>query len=97
MKRTKKRISLSAACLGLFLAITPSPSSVVLAADEETPDKIIAAQIKRQGYACDRPEKAVRDRERSKPNAAVWVLTCESGRYRVRLVPDMAAHVERLE
>jgi hypothetical protein len=27
----------------------------------------------------------------------VWTLQCESGSYRVRLIPDMAATVERLD
>jgi hypothetical protein len=27
----------------------------------------------------------------------VWILQCESGGYRVRLVPDMAAKVEPLD
>jgi hypothetical protein len=67
------------------------------AAENEVPKEIIATQIKRQGYACDRPEKAERDLALSKPDSAVWVLKCESGTYRVRLVPDMAAHVERID
>jgi hypothetical protein len=27
----------------------------------------------------------------------VWILQCESGSYRVRLIPDMAAKVEPLD
>ena len=64
---------------------------------EETPKEIIAEQIRKQSYACDRPESAIRDPERSRPNAAVWLLKCEQASYRVRLVPDMAAHVERVD
>ena len=67
------------------------------AAEEEPPKEVIAAQLKRQGYACDRPETATRDKERSKPDSAVWVLKCESATYRVRLVPDMKADVEKIE
>ena len=35
-----------------------------------------------------------RNAEASKPNAAVWVLACENGTYRVTLVPNLAAQVE---
>jgi hypothetical protein len=83
--------------LTILVLTGASDTQSVLAAEEETAKQIIAAQIKRQGYACKRPEQATRDEERSKPNEAVWVLRCESGTYRVRLVPDMAAHIERLE
>jgi hypothetical protein len=85
------------ATLTVLVLTGASGTQSVLAAEEETAKQIIAAQIQRQGYACDRPEQATRDEERSKPNEAVWVLRCESGTYRVRLVPDMAAHIERLE
>ena len=64
-------------------------------AAEEMPAEIIAAQIRDQGYSCDKALSAERDGERS--DDAVWILKCENGKYRVRLVPDMAAHVERLD
>ena len=35
--------------------------------------------------------------EASKPNAVVWVLTCENSTYRVTLVPNLAAQVELLD
>ena len=62
---------------------------------EEMPAEIIAAQIRDQGYSCDKALSAKRDGERS--DDAVWILKCENAEYRVRLVPDMAAHVERLD
>jgi hypothetical protein len=65
-------------------------------AAEEAPAEILAAQIREQGYRCDGPLAAERDRERSKPDEAVWILKCANASYRIRLVPDMAAHVERL-
>ena len=96
--RKVTRMIMTAACLGCTLvAAASSGSGLSLAAEEETPKQIIALQISKQGYACKNPEKATRDVERSKPDQAVWVLVCESGTYRVRLVPDMAAHVERVE
>jgi hypothetical protein len=56
-------------------------------------EEILAVQIRKQGYSCGKPTSALRDREHSKPNDAVWVLTCEDAIYRVRLVPKMAAEV----
>jgi hypothetical protein len=70
---------------------TPLPAQ----AAEEMPPEIIAAQIRDQGYSCDKPLSAKRDGERS--DDAVWTLKCQNATYRVRLVPDMAAHVERLD
>src|SRR5262245_58768591 len=67
------------------------------AAGGDTPVGIISDQIRRQGYACDEPRQAERDREASRPNQTVWVLTCGNATYRVTLIPDMAARVERLK
>ena len=64
-------------------------------AAEEMPAEIIAAQIRDQGYSCDKALSAERDGQRS--DDVVWILKCENAKYRVRLVPDMAAHVERLD
>ena len=66
-------------------------------APEEMPKEIIVDQIRRQGFTCTRAVTAERDRERSKPHEAVWLLKCENATYRVRLIPDMAAVVERLD
>lgn len=64
---------------------------------KETPAEVIAAQIRTQGYSCAGTLGAERDLERSKPHEAVWILKCKDGTYRVRLIPDMAARVERLD
>ncbi|WP_290997311.1 hypothetical protein [Hyphomicrobium sp.] len=58
---------------------------------------VIAAQIRKQGFVCDRPLRAEAERERSKPNEAVWVLKCQNATYRVRLIPKRAADVERID
>ena len=62
----------------------------------ETPKDVLAAQIRIQGFACDKPRRAVLDKKRSKPDHDVWVLTCENATYRVSRYPDMAAKVELL-
>jgi hypothetical protein len=65
-------------------------------AQEEVPKDIIATQIRKQGFACEKPQNAVLDKEASKPDEPEWILTCESARYRVRMIPDQAAQVEVL-
>ena len=65
-------------------------------AEEPTKD-LLASQIRDQGYRCANPISAQRDLSRSKPDEAVWVLRCEADIYRLRLIPDMAARVERID
>ena len=62
----------------------------------QTPQATLAAQIRLQGFACDRPLGATRDTRRSKPDHAIWVLKCGNATYRVSRAPDMAAKVEPL-
>ncbi|MBU6527612.1 hypothetical protein JMJ47_002284 [Methylocystis sp. MJC1] len=55
---------------------------------------VVAAHLRMQGYKCDTPKSAARDAAASRPDEAVWIIRCENARYRVRLIPDMAAIVE---
>ena len=72
--------------------------AVVRAADEsEKPPEIIASHIRTQGFECDKPKSAVRDKKASKPDEPVWTLVCENATYRVREIPDQAAKVERID
>ena len=64
-------------------------------ANSQTPAYDVAAQVRTQGYRCDPPTTARRDVRLSKPDSAVWVLQCRNASYRVRLVPDMAAHITK--
>src|SRR5579872_1500871 len=64
-------------------------------AQDATKD-LLAVQIRDQGYSCDKPVSAQRDLSRSRPGEAVWLLKCAIETYRLRLIPDMAARVERL-
>ena len=68
----------------------------VAASDDEMPAEIIAVQIRKQGYECINPKSAKRDPKASEADLPVWILTCENATYRVRLVGDMADHVEKL-
>jgi hypothetical protein len=74
-----------------------SGAGVFTAAAQEDATNVVADQIRAQGYKCDSPQSAKRDAQASKPDEAVWILQCESGSYRVRLIPDMAAKVEKID
>jgi hypothetical protein len=89
-------LSISFAALGLGATAIVGAASTFAEAELEQSKDIIAAQIRDQGFACDKALGAERDRAASRPNEAVWTLICENASYRVRLVPNMAAHVERL-
>jgi hypothetical protein len=66
-------------------------------AEEMAASEIIADQIRDQGYACNESLTAERDPAYSRPDEPVWILECDNPTYRVRLVPGMAADVERLD
>ena len=63
---------------------------------QEDPKDIIAAQIRSQGYACNSTQSAERDAEASAANQAVWMLRCQNASYRVTLIPNLAAKVEKV-
>ena len=70
--------------------------------DQSDPDNTVAAtivgtQLRAQGYRCDDPHKAERDPDASDPGNQAWVVVCDNAVYRVRLVPDQAAQVEKIE
>lgn len=68
-----------------------------VAARAETPQDELAAQVRTQGFTCDRAQGAIRDKKRSKPDRAVWVLKCSNAVYRVSRAPDMLAKIEVLK
>jgi hypothetical protein len=86
---------LLAAAAALFSSLVPA-QQVTTAVAAETPQSMLAAQIRMQGFTCDKPLGAVRDKKRSRPDHAVWVLKCGNATYRVSRAPDMAAKVEPL-
>ena len=55
-----------------------------------------AAQIRSQGYACNSPQSAERDVAASAANQTVWMLHCQNASYRVTLIPNLAAKVEKV-
>jgi hypothetical protein len=82
------------AILGLACAAGIGPV-IAQSADEPTPD-LLASQIRDQGFTCDKPKSATHEAKQSKPNETVWILTCENDTYRMTVVPDLAAKVEKL-
>jgi hypothetical protein len=76
------------------LPISTEPAAAAMA--EEAPKEIVASQIRSQGYACDSPQNAERNMAASKAHEVVWVLDCQNARYRVTLVPNMAAKVDKV-
>ena len=67
------------------------------AAAQATPPETLAAQLRLQGHRCDEPVTAQRDAQLSQPDEIVWNLRCGNASYRMRLTPDMAARVEKLD
>ena len=66
-------------------------------AQVEAPQAELAAQVRIQGFVCDKALGATRDKKRSKPDYAVWVLKCSNAVYRVSRAPDMLAKIEPLQ
>jgi hypothetical protein len=83
--------------LAAAVALTCLSALAVLAEESDSAAGIVAAQLRSQGYACRAPVAATRDRQASRPLSTVWVLRCRNASYRVRVVPDMAAEVTRLD
>lgn len=83
---------------GLVLLIATVLASPEARAQQivETPQTMLSAQIRLQGYSCDKALGAVRDKKRSRPDRDVWVLRCSNATYRVTRAPDMAAKVQPL-
>ena len=84
-----------------FLALAGMPLGeerfgLIARAVAETVKGMLAAQVRTQGIVCDKPQRAVRDAKRSKPDHDVWILTCENATYRISRYPDLGAKVVRL-
>ena len=80
-----------AVAIALVASVFPAAAQT----DDAAAGELVAIQVRNQGLACGEPVSAKRD-----PTAqddAVWTLTCADARYRVRLVPDQAAQVEKLD
>jgi hypothetical protein len=78
----------------LVAVFTAVSAGATLDAAAETVQSMLAAQIRTQGYTCEKALGATRDAKRSRPDHEVWVLKCNNANYRISRTPDMAAKVE---
>lgn len=84
--------------LAAALGVGVCPAAAQTASDstgDAATGELVAVQVRNQGQACAEPVSAQRD-----PTAqddAVWTLTCADAKYRVRLIPDQAAEIEKLD
>lgn len=85
-------VHLSVLALAVSVGVGPAAASP---GNESTPE-LLASQLRTQGYACSKPKSATHERHASHPNEEVWILRCEDGAYRMTVIPDMAAKVEKL-
>lgn len=89
--------------MGKSLAFVAMAAALTLAgsgarADDglEPVKDLLASQARDQGFACNQPKAAHMDADLSKPNAKVWILECEQATFRMIVVPDMAAKIEKV-
>jgi hypothetical protein len=82
--------------VGFAVFVSAAPAQAQKA-QIEAPQAELAAQVRTQGFACDKALGATRDSKRSKPDYAVWVLKCSNAVYRVSRAPDMLAKIEPLQ
>lgn len=73
-----------------------STNAFAVDAAYEPPMDLLAAQIRDQGFACNKAESAKLEEGQSRPNETVWILKCENDNYRMTVIPNMAAKVEKL-
>ena len=64
---------------------------------EETAKGIVATTVRSQGYSCENPKRAIRDRTASSPDRAAWVVECANATYRVRYDNDLPAEITRID
>lgn len=90
-------LMIRASAMTLIALASVAANATGQAGEEEQPAEVIAVQIRKQGFECQKPKSAELQRAQSKPDEPVWILQCENAKYRVRLVPDLAAKVERVD
>lgn len=79
------------AAVGAMLLLCSSGAAAQDAADT------VAEAVRAGGHPCARAMAAERDTAASRPDQAVWILTCSDARYRVRFPGDTAPQIERLD
>lgn len=69
---------------------------VAATAQQEKPEDVLVAAVRTEGFVCDAPLAARRDTAHPSGDGSVWILTCKSAVYRVKLIPHRAAQIERI-
>jgi hypothetical protein len=89
----------SISALGGALALNAAGTGVSpgAQAQDEVPADIIAVQVRKQGFTCGKAMSAEKEPSDSRPDLPVWILKCDNASYRVRLVGNMADHVEQID
>ncbi|MEW9807735.1 hypothetical protein [Mesorhizobium marinum] len=90
IRKSRLRAALAMACAACAL-----PAAAQSDSGDAEAGALVAQQIRQQGFSCAEPVTANRDP--SVDDDAVWLLTCADAHYRVRLIPDQAAEVQRLD
>jgi hypothetical protein len=86
--------------LRLFCIVSAAACAISTSAhaqDQEVDIAVLADQIRSQGFACSNPTSAERIAAESAPDVPVYVLKCESATYQIRLIPDQAAVVTKVD
>ena len=86
---------MKAPLMACLLALGILSTDAVLAQEDAT--DVVAAAVRDRGYACDSPEAATPDPERSSPDERAWIIRCGSESYSVRFMGDEGAEVEPLD
>jgi len=81
----------------LTLNAVDTTLSVEAQAQNESAASVIAVQIRKQGFTCNKAQGAKKDAKADRPDLPVWILDCGNATYRVELVPNMAAKVDKLD
>ncbi len=61
---------------------------------QETAKEVVATAVRQRGYVCEQPKSVNPDPENSSPDEKAWVLSCETGSFRVKFMGDTGAKVE---
>ena len=81
----------------LAIATSAAAQSDGGGSDDDAAAGIVATQLRSQGYKCDDPHDAKRDKGDTTPGEQAWIVACDNATYRVKLVPDQAARVEQID
>ncbi|MEM7171387.1 MAG: hypothetical protein AAF530_14540 [Pseudomonadota bacterium] len=81
--------------LGIFLPVLPLIILPTLAFGQEGSEEIdeIASMVRDQGYSCDAPSEMEKDTSDSTALEEAWIISCDNGRYRVKILGDTGAEV----